>query len=297
MDPETPQNLSNNLKKLAGNYLLKSKLGESPFSAVWKAEHVSSGDVVAVKQVYFHKLNKHLRSYLDCELNFISSVNHPNIIRLFHVFQAEDCIFLVIEFYAGGNLASYIRQHGKVPGLTARKFMQQLGSSSCAFSSWFGNFALTTLLNMHMKKFWIVPYELTNPVSLVGQNILLSDVEGDVVLKIADFGLSSILHPGKCAEKVCGTLLYMAPEVLQFQRYDEKVDMWSVGAILFELLNGYPPFCGRNNVQLILTWLHPECLDMCLKLLSTNPVDRLSFSEFHQHRFLRRKEWETNANF
>ncbi|KAJ0098262.1 hypothetical protein Patl1_27781 [Pistacia atlantica] len=243
MDPETPQNLSNNLKKLAGNYLLKSKLGESPFSTVWKAEHVSSGDVVAVKQVYLYKLNKHLRSCLDCELNFLSSVNHPNIIRLFHVFQAEDCIFLVIEFCAGGNLASYIRQHGKVPELTARKFMQQLGAGLEILHTHHIIHRdlkpeVCILLNMHMKKFWI--------------NILLSDVEGVVVLKIADFGLSSILHPGKCAEKVCGTLLYMAPEVLQFQRYDEKVDMWSVGAILFELLNGYPPFCGRNNVQWIV---------------------------------------------
>ncbi|XP_031278595.1 serine/threonine-protein kinase ATG1t isoform X2 [Pistacia vera] len=262
MDPETPQNLSNNLKKLAGNYLLKSKLGESPFSTVWKAEHVSSGDVVAVKQVYLHKLNKHLRSCLDCELNFLSSVNHPNIIRLFHVFQAEDCIFLVIEFCAGGNLASYIRQHGKVPELTARKFMQQLGAG-------------LEILHTHH----IIHRDLKP------ENILLSDVEGVVVLKIADFGLSSILRPGKCAEKVCGTLLYMAPEVLQFQRYDEK------------LLQNIKSSTHLPFLQLILPWLHPDCLDMCLKLLSTNPVDRLSFSEFYQHRFLRRKEWETNTNF
>ncbi|GAY63630.1 hypothetical protein CUMW_227180, partial [Citrus unshiu] len=56
-------------------------------STVWKAEHLSSGDVVAVKQVYVEKLNKHLKSCLDCELNFLSSVNHPNIIRLFDAFQ------------------------------------------------------------------------------------------------------------------------------------------------------------------------------------------------------------------
>ncbi|KDO38608.1 hypothetical protein CISIN_1g042278mg [Citrus sinensis] len=53
---------------------------------LWKAEHLSSGDVVAVKQVYVEKLNKHLKSCLDCELNFLSSVNHPNIIRLFDAF-------------------------------------------------------------------------------------------------------------------------------------------------------------------------------------------------------------------
>eukprot|EP00256_Glycine_max_P062467 XP_014631941.1 serine/threonine-protein kinase ATG1t isoform X4 [Glycine max] len=85
----------------------------------------------------------------------------------------------------------------------------------------------------------------------------------------------------------------MAPEALKFQRYDDKADMWSVGTILFELLNGYPPFNGRNNVQvlrnirsctclpfsqLILSGLDPDCLDICSRLLCLNPaVERLSF--------------------
>lgn len=95
----------------------------------------------------------------------------------------------------------------------------------------------------------------------------------------------------------------MAPEILQFQRYDEKIDMWSVGVILFELLNGYPPFRRRSNVQLIknikkcsdlpfsqfvLPELHPDCIEICTKLLCPNPVNRLSFDEFYQHSFLKR---------
>ncbi|KAK9230368.1 hypothetical protein WN944_023335 [Citrus x changshan-huyou] len=233
-------------------------------SRVWKAEHLSSGDVVAVKQVYVEKLNKHLKSSLDCELNFLSSVNHPNIILLFDAFPAENCIFLVVEFCAGVNLSSYIQLHGRVPEQTARKFLQQLGAS-------------LEILNSHH----IIHRDLKP------ENILLFGLDDDVMLKIADFGLSCTLHPGNYAEKVCGSPMYMAPEVLQFQRYDEKVDMWSVGAILFELLNGYPPFSGRNNVQLvrninsckhlpfsqlIVPALHPDCVDMCLKLLSANPV-------------------------
>ncbi|KAJ4715250.1 protein kinase family protein [Melia azedarach] len=264
-----------------GDYVLKSKLGESSISTVWKAEHVLSGDVVAVKQVFLHKLNKHLKSCLDCELNFLSSVNHPNIIRLHEVFQAEKCILLVVEFCAGGNLSSYIRKHGRVLEHNARTFLQQLGAG------------LEILHSHHIIHRDLKP-----------ENILLSGVDDEAVLKIADFGLSSILHPGKYAEKVCGSPLYMAPEVLQFQRYDEKVDMWSVGAILFELLNGYPPFSGRNNVQLlrdikackclpfsqlILPGLHSDCLDICIKLLSVDPVNRLSFNEFYQHSFLSRK--------
>ncbi|KAL9459413.1 hypothetical protein AB3S75_002753 [Citrus x aurantiifolia] len=277
--------------KTVGHYALKSKIGESSnsLSTVWKAEHLSSGDVVAVKQVYVEKLNNHLKSCLDCELNFLSSVNHPNIIRLFDAFQAENCIFLVVEFCAGGNLSSYIRLHGRVPEQTARKFLQQLGAG-------------LEILNSHH----IIHRDLKP------ENILLSGLDDNVMLKIADFGLSCTLYPGNYAEKVCGSPLYMAPEVLQFQRYDEKADMWSVGAILFELLNGYPPFSGRNNVQLVrninsckhlpfsqlsVPALHPDCVDMCLKLLSANTVDRLSFNEFYHHRFLRRNSAILRAPF
>ncbi|XWS44764.1 hypothetical protein CRYUN_Cryun15aG0075800 [Craigia yunnanensis] len=267
-----------------GDYMVKSKLGESSVSTVWKEESKSSGEAVAVKQVFLSKLNKHLTNCLDCELNFLSSVNHPNIIRLLHVFQSESCLFLVLEFCDGGNLASYIRHHGRVQEKIARSFMQQLGAG------------MEVLQSHHIIHRDLKP-----------ENILLSCSRDDVVLKITDFGLSRSVDPGKYAQTVCGSPLYMAPEVLQFQRYDEKVmdDMWSLGAILFELLNGYPPFCGRTNVQLlqniksctglqfsklILPRLHPDCVDICSRLLSVNPVHRLSFQEFYQHRFLRKEK-------
>lgn len=123
------------------------------------------------------------------------------------------------------------------------------------------------------------------------------------------------VRPGEYVETVCGTPLYMAPEVLQFQRYDHKADMWSVGAMLFELLNGYPPFNGRNNVQVlknirsctclpfsqsILYGLDSACLDICKRLLCLNPVERLSFDEFYFHSFLRGKSlgpWQQSPGF
>uniref|UniRef100_R7W5T8 Serine/threonine-protein kinase ULK3 n=1 Tax=Aegilops tauschii TaxID=37682 RepID=R7W5T8_AEGTA len=136
----------------------------------------------------------------------------------------------------------------------------------------------------------------------VVRNILLSCLGSDAILKISDFGLSRVLHPGEYAETACGTRLYMAPEVMLFQKYDDKVDLWSIGAILFELLNGYPPFRGRSNVQmlqcinrtgslpfsqLVVPSLHPDCIDICTRLLCTNPVKRLSLQEFINHGFLR----------
>ncbi|KAJ8765284.1 hypothetical protein K2173_011981 [Erythroxylum novogranatense] len=261
-----------------GVYLLKSKLRQSPQSIVWKAEHTLTGEEVVVKQVFLSKLNKHLKDCLDCEINFLSCVNHPNIIRLLHVFQVGSCAFLVLEFCDGGDLASYIKFHGRVDEKIAKRFMLQLRTG------------LEVLHRHHLLHRDLKP-----------QNILLSGQQGNMLLKIADFGLSRSVLPGCYVETACGSPFYMAPEVLQFQRYDHKVDMWSLGAILFKLLNGYPPFHGRSNLQLlrnikscqhlpfsklILPGLHPDCVDICTKLLSANPADRLSFDEFCHHRFL-----------
>lgn len=78
----------------------KIKIGESSslLSIEWKAEHVSSGDVVSVKQVYANKQNNYLKSCSDYELNFLSSVNNPNIIRLYDSFQVSPSIeFLIFD--------------------------------------------------------------------------------------------------------------------------------------------------------------------------------------------------------
>ncbi|GAB4847718.1 hypothetical protein Ancab_026780 [Ancistrocladus abbreviatus] len=278
MEPDTEATSFSDHPVLIGDYILREKVGEGPSSTVWRANDRTTGKEVALKQVYLSKLNRTLKASLDCELNFLSSVNHPNIIRLFHFFQVDDCMFMVLEFCAGGNLASYIRRHGRVQEQIAREFIHQLGAG------------LRILKSHHIVHRDLKP-----------ENILLSSCERKPILKIADFGLSRILDIGDYAETVCGSPLYMAPEVLQFQLYDDKVDMWSIGAILFELLNGHPPFCGRTNVQLlqkikkcaclpfsqfILRELHPDCVDICSRLLAIDPVHRLSFDEFYQHRFL-----------
>ena len=70
------------------------------------------------------------------------------------------------------------------------------------------------------------------------QNLLLASPGSGAVLKIADFGFARSLQPSALADTLCGSPLYMAPEILQFQKYDAKADLWSVGTILFELVAG-----------------------------------------------------------
>ncbi|THU65172.1 hypothetical protein C4D60_Mb05t00880 [Musa balbisiana] len=260
---------------VAGDFEVRERLA----SVLWRAVHRKSGREVVVKQVNLSGLSRKLRDCLDCELNFLASVRHPNIIRLLDVIQDDGCIFLIFEFCPGGNLATFIQHTGHLNEDTVRKFMRQLGAGM-------------EVMHVHH----IIHRDLKP------ENILLSAPSCDAVLKIADFGFARVVHPGQHIDMVCGTSFYMAPEVMQFQKYDDKVDMWSLGAILFELLNGHPPYCGRNNVQLlqnirkssslpflqsILSSFHADSLDLCTRLLCEDPVKRMSFDEFYHHRFLR----------
>jgi serine/threonine protein kinase len=78
-----------------------------------------------------------------------------------------------------------------------------------------------------------------------------SPATGGLILKIADFGFARHLASATLAETLCGSPLYMAPEILEGRRYDAKADLWSVGAILFEMVVGRPPFGGANHVELL----------------------------------------------
>lgn len=84
------------------------------------------------------------------------------------------------------------------------------------------------------------------------QNLLLSTSKSGALLKIADFGFARNLQPQGLAETLCGSPLYMAPEILQFQRYDAKADLWSVGTILFELVVGECLF--EQECAMLPTW-------------------------------------------
>lgn len=132
------------------------------------------------------------------------------------------------------------------------------------------------------------------------QNLLLSDNTPHAVLKIADFGFARHLQQQELADTLCGSPLYMAPEILQSHKYDAKADLWSVGTILYELVVSKPPFNGINHVELlrnierreakvpdqIAKGLSPACTDLIYGLLKRMPVQRMSFEEFFAHPFL-----------
>eukprot|EP00245_Coleochaete_scutata_P018607 TRINITY_DN9779_c0_g1_i1.p1 TRINITY_DN9779_c0_g1~~TRINITY_DN9779_c0_g1_i1.p1 ORF type:complete len:715 (+),score=145.64 TRINITY_DN9779_c0_g1_i1:73-2217(+) len=264
-------------QRTIGEYIITQQIGSGSFSVVWKGRHKLTGAEVAIKEIPTAKLNKKLIESFDSEIDILQRANHPNIIQYIDLVRQPDRLFVILEFCAGGDLSDFIKKHGKVAESVARHFMRQLGAGLQVLRS-------NNLIHRDLKP----------------QNLLLSTTDRGAVLKIADFGFARSLQPQGMAETLCGSPLYMAPEILQYQKYDAKADMWSVGAILFELVCGRPPFGGENPPQLlkniersearipesVATNLSDSCINLCRLLLRKNPVERLSFEEFFHHPFL-----------
>lgn len=118
----------------------------------------------------------------------------------------------------------------------------------------------------------------------------------------ADFGFARHLATTSLAETLCGSPLYMAPEILKFQKYDAKADLWSVGTILYEMVVGKPPYGGSNHVQLLANIerndlrfpptveLSQPCKNLLLGLLQRKPATRMGFDDFFHHPFVGLRE-------
>jgi serine/threonine-protein kinase ULK/ATG1 len=117
------------------------------------------------------------------------------------------------------------------------------------------------------------------------------------VLKLADFGFARVLPSTAMAETLCGSPLYMAPEILRYEKYDATADLWSVGTVLYEMMTGKPPFRAPNHVDLLRKIesrndridfpsscnSSEELRGLVRSLLKRNPVERMSFEEFFKH--------------
>ncbi|KAH6820177.1 Protein kinase superfamily protein [Perilla frutescens var. hirtella] len=267
---------------VVGDYVVGKQIGAGSFSTVWHARHRVHGTEVAIKEIATSRLNPKLQESLKSEIFILQKTNHPNIIRLHDMIEEPGKIYIVLEYCKGGDLSVYIQRHqGGIPEATAKYFMQQLAEGLKVLRE-------NNLIHRDLKP----------------QNLLLSSNGDNSILKIADFGFARSLQPRGLAETLCGSPLYMAPEIMQLQRYDAKADLWSVGTILFQLVTGKTPFTGSNQIQLLQNIikatelqfppeakdLSPHCVDLCKKLLRRSPVERLTFEEFFNHPYISQRQ-------
>eukprot|EP00061_Rhincodon_typus_P015873 g43793.t1 len=135
-------------------------------------------------------------------------------------------IYLIMEFCAGGDLSHFIRTRRALPEGVARRFLQQLASA---------------LQYLHERNI--------SHLDLKPQNVLVSS-RSTPHLKLADFGFAQHMSPWDEKHVLRGSPLYMAPEMVCRQQYDARVDLWSVGVILYEALFGRPPFASKSFLEL-----------------------------------------------
>jgi len=184
---------------------------------------------MAVKIIRKSSLNEKDRSRFFEEIDVMRSLDHPNILRLYEVYQDDKRYYLVMELCTGGELFDEITKRSQFSEADAAAIIKQV---------------LSAVAYCHRKK---VCHRDLKP-----ENILLDSKSTDAnnSIKVIDFGASTRFDGKSKLTQIYGTAYYIAPEVLK-SNYSEKCDVWSAGVILYILLSGKPPFGGVNDKEIL----------------------------------------------
>lgn len=263
---------------VAADYEFCELLGSGAFAQVKRAVHKASGNIRAIKILHKMGLQSQMvdeKSQLR-EFNFLSQLDHPNILRVFGLYEDKLHFYVVMEYCQGGELFTLLSQRKSFSEADAAKLMFQMMSATAY---------------CHEKK---VIHRDLKP-----ENVLLEGAKDDLQIKIADFGSSAFLDVHGRLNGVFGSPYYLAPEVLS-QCYNEKCDMWSIGIIMYILLTGKPPYVGRSEQEIMqrvmrgelnlskLNTLSADAQDLVNKLLLRSVKERLSASQALAHPWIQK---------
>lgn len=259
------------------DYSILEKIGCGSYATVYKAfKKDGSKEVVAIKSMDKTKLSS--KSSVDniiTEIQLLKILKHEHIVEMKDFFWDDRYIYIVMEYCDGGDLSNFIKQRHSLPENICRKFLQQLAQ------------ALRFLRSHNVCHMDLKP-----------QNLLLTK-KPKLRLKVGDFGFAQYLANSEERFAMRGSPLYMAPEILLDHKYDARVDLWSVGIIMYECLFGKAPYSSNSFQELAEkikdrrpieipknTHITPECRDLLTSLLRHNPSERLTFEQFFSHEYL-----------
>lgn len=256
------------LYKTLGKYEIIDWLGGGRFGDVFLARDTLLDKEFALK---VSRMRKQEICMLKDEARLLASLDHPNIVRFYNIDFIEDKLVLIIEYIKGTTLRELITDKG-------------IDSDLCVHII---AHILSALVYAHENK---VLHRDLKP-----ENILITKKEDEHMVKVTDFGLARFIKSGSISASTAGTPIYMAPEAWS-GNFDEKSDIWSIGAILYELLTGSPPFLaddlntlkskidsGKFLMPTILRPHIPEDIeDAVVKCLSAQPKVRPTARTLHQ---------------
>ena len=266
----------NNFTKVIEDIFPK-QLGSGSFGRVFLVSHNETKKLYALKVIDKRKL---LVSYgkLDIiynEISIHSKLDHENIIKLYNVHEDNENINIIMEYAPNGNL------------------FELLSKEKNGFSEYKAFEYFIQVVNA-------VYYLHNNNIihrDIKPENILIGD---DNKIKLCDFGWAKELTLEN-RSTFCGTVEYMAPEIVENENYDYSVDIWSLGILLYELLYGHSPFKANNTKNIILNIKSHEltyddknkkvsnsCKDLIKKLLNNNPQKRYKIKDILEHPFIKK---------
>uniref|UniRef100_A0AAY4A7Z8 non-specific serine/threonine protein kinase n=1 Tax=Denticeps clupeoides TaxID=299321 RepID=A0AAY4A7Z8_9TELE len=241
----------------------KDLIGHGAFAVVFRGRHREKHDwEVAVKCINKKNLAKS-QTLLGKEIKILKELKHENIVAL-HDFQVCRTRTPTLGTYCnGGDLADYLHSKGTLSEDTIRVFLQQIAGAMRVLQA-------KGIIHRDLKP----------------QNILLSHPAGrkshsnNTCIKIADFGFARYLQNNMMAATLCGSPMYMAPEVIMSQNYDAKADLWSIGTIVFQCLTGKAPFqvSVRSFACFIPRETSSHLRHLLLGLLQRSHKDRMDFA-------------------
>ncbi|KAJ2983122.1 hypothetical protein NUW54_g10666 [Trametes sanguinea] len=175
----------------------------------------------------------------------------PTSDRMMRAEDAEVKPYVIVSDLGKGSFATVYRgYHEQTHQQVAIKTVSRSGLSPKLFDNLQGEIEiLKSLSHRHITRLLDVINLLLTPAG--PDEYAKGHPVGVPVLKVADFGFARFLPSAMMAETLCGSPLYMAPEILSYQKYDSKADLWSVGAVLYEMAVGKPPFRAQNHIELL----------------------------------------------
>ncbi|GJQ75870.1 hypothetical protein Trydic_g17934 [Trypoxylus dichotomus] len=260
--------LHNHKKKLRQRFDIIKKLGQGTYGKVQLGINKETGQEVAIKTIKKSKIETEADLIrIRREIQIMSSVQHPNIIHIYEVFENREKMVLVMEYAAGGELYDYLSERKVLAEEEARRIFRQI-AIACYYC--------------HKHKICHRDLKL--------ENILL-DENGNA--KIADFGLSNVFDCKRLLSTFCGSPLYASPEIVKGTPYHgPEVDCWSLGVLLYTLVYGAMPFDGSNFKRLVRQisqgdYFEPKkpspASPLIREMLTVNPKNRADIEKICSH--------------
>ena len=256
-------------------------LGQGSFGVVYLIKKKNKSKYYAMKVLSKKAITeKRQENHTKTERAILERIKHPFIVNLIYAFQTETDLYLVTPFMQGGDLFYHLHQLGYFNEERAKFYLVEI---------------IIALHYLHENN---CIYRDLKP-----ENILLDD-NGHI--KLVDFGLSKIKQEkNELMYTICGTPDYLAPEIIQGRGYNEKIDWWSLGVLLYEMLSGDTPFkISTHRLSLkayqtpvkIYSCFSPNAVDLLKKLLVFSPNKRIDYKGIIRHCFFKDIKWEDYYN-